>query len=64
MYKGLIKKSRTLDAATLLVVFGVIEQNLPLLREQLGDNYGLVFMCVGIIFALLRMKTTAPVGDK
>ncbi len=64
MYKGLIKKSRTLDAATLMVIFGVVQQTLPMVQENLGDYYGMIFMGVGVIFALLRKATTAPLGDK
>jgi len=63
-YNGIIKKSRTFDTASLVVAFGVIEQNLPMVREQLGDYYGIVFIGVGIIFALLRQSTKGAVGEK
>jgi len=64
MYKGLIKKSRTFDAATLMIIFGVVQQNLPMVQESLGDYYGFIFMGVGIVFALLRQSTKGPVGEK
>ena len=63
-YQGIIKKSRTLDTASLVIVFGVIEQNLPLVRDQLGDYYGFIFIAVGIAIGLLRKATTGPLGEK
>ena len=63
-YQGIIKKSRTFDTASLVIAFGVIEQNLPLVRDQLGDYYGFIFIAVGIIFGLLRKVTNGPVGEK
>lgn len=63
-YNGIVGGSKTLDVSTLVVIFGVIEQNLPMVREQLGDYYGMVFMGVGIIFAVLRKITTKPLGEK
>jgi len=63
-YSGFIKKSRTFDTASLVIAFGVIEQNLPMLREQLGDYYGIVFICIGVIFAVLRQGTKGAVGEK
>ena len=63
-YKGLIKKSRTYDFAGVLAVFGVIEMNLPLVKEQLGDWYGFIFIGVAVAVVLLRRVTTGPVGDK
>ena len=63
-YKGVIKKSRTYDWSMLLVIFGVLEMNLPMVREQLGANYGWIFIGVAIVTVLLRRATTGPVGDK
>ena len=62
-YKGLVKGSKTMDFAALLAVFGTIEQNLPMVKDMIGDNYGLVFIGVSVIVALLRMVTTKPLGD-
>jgi hypothetical protein len=64
MYKGVIKKSRTYDWSAFLVLFGVVEMNLPMVKEQLGDNYGWIFIGVAIVTALLRKVTTGPVGQK
>jgi len=48
----------------LLAAFGVIEQNLPMVKEQIGDSYGLVFMGVGVVVAVLRKVTTQPLNEK
>lgn len=64
MYKGLIKKSRTLDVAAVIAILGVIEANFSLISDQLGEYQGFVYIGISIAMALLRMKTTAPVGDK
>lgn len=63
-YKGLIHKSRFLDFGALIGVFGVLEQNLPLVREQLGDYYGIIFIGIAVITFMLRYVTTGPVGEK
>ena len=64
IYKGLIKRSHTMDYAALLATFGVIQQLLPMIEESLAGYYGYVFMAVGIVVALLRQKTKGPVGEK
>ena len=64
MYKGLIKQSHTMDYAALLTTFGVIQQSLPMIEENLAGYYGYVFMAVGVVVALLRQKTKGPVGAK
>ena len=63
-YNGLIKKSRTYDYAALLAVFGAVLQTLPGLQSILQDNYGIVFMVVSVVVAVLRQKTTGAVGAK
>jgi len=63
-YKGVIKKSRTLDWSAILLLFGILEMNLPLLKENLGSYYGWVFIGVAVITGYLRVKTTGPVGEK
>ncbi len=64
MYKGIIKKSRTLDLSAALAVLGVIELNMPLVRDMLGDYYGVVFILFAAVGAYLRTDTTGKVGDK
>jgi len=63
-YNGIVNGSKTMDFATLVTIFGVLEQNLPMLREYLDGYYGLVFVGVAIITAVLRKITTKPLGDK
>lgn len=63
MYKGVIKKSRTLDAAMLLGVFGAIQVTLPGLGLD-SQTTGIVNMVLAVIIGYLRFKTTGPVGDK
>ena len=63
-YKGLIAKSRTYDFAAIVAVFGVVEQNLPLVREQLGGWYGWILMGISGAIIYYRKTTTGAVGDK
>lgn len=64
MYKGLIKGSKTIDFGTVVLAMGVIEQNLPLIREQLGNYYGFIVMGIGVGIIVLRKLTTAPLDAK
>ncbi len=59
-YTGLIKGSKTVDFGTLILAMGIIEQNLPLVREQLGNYYGFIVMGIGIGVIVLRKMTTKP----
>lgn len=66
-YKGIIKKSRTLDKETALLfigIIGVVQEYLPMVQNTLGENYGFVMMGFAVIGFILRFKTTGPVGDK
>lgn len=62
-YEGLIKKSRTLDLAALVTIFGAVQVALPQLQLD-PATYGWVNLGVGVTIALLRYITTGPVGDK
>ena len=59
-YSGLIKGSKTLDFGTIVLGMGVIEQNLPLVREQLGNFYGWIVMGIGVGIIVLRKMTVKP----
>ncbi len=60
MYNGIIKGSKTIDFGTIILGMGVVEQNLPLVREQLGNYYGWIVMGIGVgIIVLRKMTTTA-----
>jgi len=64
MLKETIKKSKTLNFAVVVTVFGIIELNLPLVKENLGNYYGYVFIGIAIIVAVLRKLTTKPLNEK
>ena len=57
-------KSKTLIFSVLLTVFGIIQQNMPMLQEPLKDKYGYVFIIVSVVVALLRMATTQALSEK
>lgn len=57
-------KSKTNWTALAVSVLGVIEMNYPMLKPMLGDYYGLSFIAVGIVMAVLREFTKEPVRDK
>jgi len=56
--------SDTIKLSYIVAVLGVIETNLPMVRDQLGDYYGWIFMAVGAAFAVLRKKTTKPLSER
>ena len=64
MYTGIIKGSKTIDFGTFILAMGVVEQSLPLVREQLGDYYGFIVMGIGIGIIVLRKMTTKPLAEK
>lgn len=57
-------KSKTQLFNIALAVIGVIELNMHLLRDNLGDSYGLVFIAVSCAGLVLRTLTTEPISDK
>jgi len=66
-YQGIIKKSRTLDAASLLGIFNIVY---PVVQDQLPNLHaspvviGIVNVVGAIIIAILRFDTKGPVGEK
>ena len=57
-------KSRMMWWSLIVVILGVIADNLSYFHEQLGDSYyGLILMAIGIVTAVLRWNTTKPLGD-
>lgn len=54
-------QSRTLRTAGLIAVLGVVVESFPLLKDTLGDHYGIAFILISGIFAYLRTVTTEPV---
>jgi len=63
-YNGIVKGSKTIDFGLLVGIFGMIEMNLPMVKEQLGDYYGWIFMGISAAVLVLRKLTTKPLGDK
>lgn len=59
-----ILKSKTLWFSWLLMTMGIVELNMHLLQQMLGEWYGAVFIVVSVITATLRMVTTSAVADK
>ena len=55
-------KSKTYWFNIALASVGVIEANMGLIRDNLGDNYGIVFMAVAVIGIALRNVTTSEVS--
>lgn len=56
-------KSKTNWTALAITLLGVVEMNYPLLKDLLGDWYGVSFIAVGVAMALLREFTKEPVRD-
>lgn len=63
-YEGIIKKSRTLDFATLLTILGAVQMYLPNIADMLGKYNGITTFIIGVLVAYLRFVTKGKVGDK
>jgi len=60
-----ILKSKTMLFAIALAVFGVLEANAQLLSGFIPpEYYGSAVTMIGIIVAVLRVLTTAPLSEK
>ena len=55
-------KSKTNLAGVLVAMLGVVETNAPMLRDMLGDWYGLTYILIGVVMVGLRQVTTEPVA--
>ena len=64
MIKANALKSKTINFSLILAVLGVVEMNLPMVKDMLGDYYGISFMVIAAIVAGLRVVTKAPLSDK
>lgn len=56
--------SKFMKLSVALTAFGIVQANLPMLRESLQQYYPYVFIGVGIIVAVLRQVTTQSLDDK
>ena len=54
-------RSKTNWAGVLVMALGVVETNAPMLRDLLGDWYGLSYITIGVAMVILRQVTTGPV---
>ena len=53
-------KSRTLRTAAVVALLGAVVENFPLLRDLLGEHYGIAFVAISGVFAYLRTITEEP----
>ncbi len=62
--KGALR-SRTMWFSYALIALGVVESQWSLIRDLVPERYqGLVYVCIGIIVALLRAVTTVPLDKR
>ena len=60
-----ILKSKTMLAATVIEILGVIQANSDFLSTIMPPNYfGFMLIAIGITMRLLRMVTTSSIGEK
>lgn len=57
-------KSKTQLFNLAVAIIGVLEVNMGLLRDNLGDSYGYAFIAVSIVGLVLRSITTEPINAK
>ena len=55
-------KSKTMNTAAIIAMLGVVELNMPLLRENLGEWYGVSYIVIGAVMAFLRWKTSEGIS--
>ena len=48
----------------IVAAVGILEVNMGLLRNNLGDYYGYAFIAVSIVAMVLRNMTTEPINAK
>jgi len=59
-----IHKSKTIWFGHALALLGIVEANMGLLRNNLGDYYGYVFIVIAIATYWLRSKTDKSLKAK
>ena len=55
-------KSKTYWFAFTLTLLGPVEMNFHLMKDLLGDYYGVSFIVIAVAVAALREVTNGPVG--
>lgn len=56
-------KSKTINTAAVIAVLGVIELNMPLIRDTLGEWYGFSYIAIAVVMAVLRLKTNEGISN-
>ena len=60
-----MRRSKTMVFALLLVVLGVIYDNFSYVQNILDPRYyGISYMAIGVVVAILRFYTVKPLEDK
>ena len=59
------KKSKTINFAVLLALFGAAQANLPVVQEFISPEiFGYITLGIAIVVAMLRAYTTKPLSEK
>lgn len=67
IWKSFVKKflkSKTMLLSLLIATLGILELNLHLFYDVLGEYYGVVFLVISLASAYIRLLTTKPFEDK
>jgi hypothetical protein len=59
-----LKKSKTILFNLLVAFVGILEYNLHLFYDVLGEHYGIVFVVIAMIGVVLRTITTESIEEK
>lgn len=57
-------QSKTVIFSMIIAAMGVIEMNMPMLKEMMGDYYGVAFIAISAISVALRSVTDTPLNAK
>lgn len=57
-------KSKTQWFNMMVAAIGIVEVNMHLMRDNLGDNYGFAFIAVSVVAMVLRNLTVEPIDAK
>ena len=61
----MMRKSKTMWFALALVVLGFVAENFNYVQDIIDPKYyGISYMAIGIIVAILRFITTQPLSEK
>ena len=57
-------KSKTNWVGVAVACMGVLETNVHMLQDTLGQYYGMTYIALGMVMIVLRNVTTTAIGDK